>query len=193
MQQLFVDFGKRGDLLKASLTLFAAKGYDAVSVRDIAKAAGVSEAALYKHFKGKEDMALYIFKAILDDYTGRLKNVDSNVAGAINKLCRIAEITYDLYREYPAEIRFALLSQYSFWDLVEEEIKPHFVMRKILEEGMTAGEIPRQEVYLWITVYTGIMLQPLNQYPYFHEVLPEYDELKKRIVALIQKLFSQKR
>lgn len=191
MQQLFDDFGKRGAILKASLTLFAAEGYDAVSVRDIAKAAGVSEAALYKHFKGKEDMALYIFKAILDDYTERLKTIDCNIAGAINKLCRIVEITYDLYREYPAEIRFALLSQYSFWDMVEEKIKPHFVMRKILEEGMKAGEIPRQEVYLWITVYTGIMLQPLNQYPYFYDVLPEYDELKKRIVALVQKLFSK--
>lgn len=191
MQQLFTGVGKKGDLLKASLTLFAAKGYDAVSVRDIAKEAGVSEAALYKHFKGKDDMALYIFKAILTDYTGRLKNIDSDATGAVAKLCRIAEITYDLYREYPAEIRFALLSQYSFWDMVEEELKPHFVMRKILEKGMQEGEIPQQEVYLWISVYTGVMLEPLNQYPYFHDVLPDYDELKQRIVALIQKLFSK--
>lgn len=191
MQQLFTGFGKKGDMLKASLTLFAAKGYDAVSVRDIAKEAGVSEAALYKHFKGKEDMALYIFKAILTDYTERLKKIDSSAAGSINKLCRIVEITYDLYQEYPAEIRFALLSQYSFWDMVEEELKPHFVMRKILETGMQAGEIPQQEVYLWISVYTGIMLEPLNQYPYFHDALPDYDELKQRIVALIQKLFSK--
>ena len=190
MQHLLTNDGKKGDILKASLALFAAKGYDAVSVRDIAKAAGVSEAALYKHFKGKDDMALYIFKAIASDYTARLRTIDKTTAGAIAKLCRIAEITYDLYREYPSEIRFALLSQYSFWDSVENEVKPHFVIRKILEEGMEAGEIPSQEVYLWITVYTGIMLQPLNQYPYFHDRLPEFDVLKEKISLLVRKLFA---
>ncbi|HWR41902.1 helix-turn-helix domain-containing protein [Sporomusa sp.] len=190
MQQLLANYGKRGDLLKASLTLFAEKGYDAVSVRDIAKAAGVSEAALYKHFKGKDDMALYIFKEIVTDYTGRLKRVDSSMEGAIAKLCRIAEITYDLYQEYPSEIRFALLSQYSFWDLVEEEIKPHFIIRKILEDGMATGEIPRQDVYFWVTVYTGLMLQPLNQYPYFYDVLPEFAELKTKISNLVRKMFT---
>ncbi|MDR1702402.1 MAG: TetR/AcrR family transcriptional regulator [Sporomusaceae bacterium] len=190
MFHLAVHEGKKGDILKASLNLFAEKGYDAVSVRDIAKAAGVSEAALYKHFKGKEDMALYIFQSILSGYTGRLQVIDSNTVGAVAKLCRIVEITYDLYREYPAEIRFALLSQYSFWDLVKEEIKPHFVMRKILEEGMATGEIPRQEVYFWLTAYTGVMLQPLNQYPYFYDVLPEFEILKKKVAALVQKLFA---
>ena len=190
MQQVLRCEGKKAELLKASLTLFAARGYDAVSVRDIAKAAGVSEAALYKHFKGKEDMALYIFTAIVSDYTGRIKQIDNSEHGAIAKLCRIVEITYDLYREYPTEIRFALLSQYSFWDLVAENIKPHFVIRNILEEGMAQGEIPRQEVYLWIAVFTGIMLQPLNQYAYFQDALPELDTLKTKITSLVNKLFS---
>lgn len=190
MQQLFANHGKKGDILKASLMLFAEKGYDAVSVRDIAKAAGVSEAALYKHYKGKSDMALYIFTEILRDYTERLKYIDNTIEGAIAKLCRIVEITYDLYREYPAEIRFALLSQYSFWDEVEEAVKPHFIIGKILEEGMAAGEIPHQQVYLWITVYTGVMLQPLAQYPYFHDVLPEFDALKAKVALLVKKLFT---
>lgn len=190
MHHLLANDGKKGDILKASLALFAAKGYDAVSVRDIAKEAGVSEAALYKHFKGKDDMALYIFTAILSDYTERLKNVDSSPAGAVDKLCRIAEITYDLYREYPAEIRFALLSQYSFWSLVEEEIKPHHVIREIVAKGMETGEIPGQEAYFWLTVYTGVMLQPLNQYPYFHDVLPEFEVLKEKVVQLVRKMFT---
>ncbi len=190
MRHLLDCDGKKGDILKASLELFAAKGYDAVSVRDIAKSAGVSEAALYKHFKGKEDMALYIFTAILRDYTGRLQRIDQVAEGAISKLCRIVETTYDLYREYPAEIRFALLSQYSFWDQVSDEVKPHFVIRKILEEGMEKGEVPRQGVYLWITVFSGIMLQPLAQYPYFQDVLPEFDDLKAKITNMVYKLFS---
>lgn len=188
--QLFSYEGKRGNILKASLGLFAERGYDAVSVRDIAKLAGVSEAALYKHFKGKEDMALYMFSIIISDYTTRLKKIDTEPGGAVTKLCRIVDITYDLYRDYPTEIRFALLSQYLFWDSVAEELKPHFIMRKILREGMERGEIPRQEVYFWITIYSGVMLQPLAQYPYFADVLPEFAELKDKVKSLVRKLFS---
>lgn len=182
--------GKKAAILAASLELFAGRGYDAVSVRDIAKAAGVSEAALYKHFAGKEDMALYIFSGIIKEYTARLTAVDAEPAGAVAKLCRIVDVTYDLYREHPAEIRFALLSQYAFWDSVAEEVKPHFVLRRILEAGMDAGDIPRREVYLWIAAYTGLMLQPLALYRYFSDVLPGLGELKGEVNALVRKLFA---
>lgn len=190
MLQLFGHDGKKGDILKAGLELFAARGYDAVSVRDIAKVAGVSEAALYKHFKGKEDMALYIFNVIISDYTGRLQRINAEGEGAVHKLCRIVDITYDLYSAYPAEIRFALLSQYLFWESVAEEQKPHFVIKQILAEGMERGEIPQQAVYLWIAVYSGVMLQPLAQYPYFIDALPAISELKATIKLLVRKMFS---
>jgi len=190
MEHLFVHEGKKGAMLKGSLELFASKGYHAVSVRDIAKEAGVSEAALYKHFKGKEEMALYIFSAIISEYTRHLVEIDVRINGAVNKLCQIVEVTFDLYRQFPNEIRFTLLSQYFLWDMVAEEIKPHFVMKKIINEGMDHGEIPHQEVYFWISIYTGIMLQPLAQYPYFHDVFPEFDILKTKIISSVRKLFS---
>jgi len=182
--------GKKGDILKASLNLFAGRGYDAVSVRDIAKEAGVSEAALYKHFKGKEEMARYIFSVIISDYTARLKMIDAEPEDAVGKLCRIVDVTYELYQQYPAEIRFTLLSQYLFWDSVAEELKPHFIFRKILAAGMELGEIPKQEVYFWITVYSGIMLQPLAQYHYFADVLPGFEEMRLKVKILVRKLFS---
>lgn len=190
MFALLNQTGKKGDLLKASLELFATRGYDAVSVRDIAKAAGVSEAALYKHFAGKEDMALFIFSSIISEYTARLLCIDAEPGGAVDKLCRIVDVTYELYREHPAEIRFALLSQYLFWDSVAEEIKPHFVIKKILGDGMASGEVPRQDVYLWVAVYSGMMLQPLAQHRYFADVLPGVEELKGQIKSLVRKLFG---
>ncbi len=190
MQTLFACEGKKGDILKASLSLFATRGYDAVSVRDLAKSAGVSEAALYKHFKGKEEMALYIFTAIITDYTQRLQQIHEEVVGTVNQLCRLVEVTYDLYRQYPSEIKFALLSQYRFWGKAPESVKPHFMIRQILEEGMHNGEIPQKSVYFWITIYSGILLQPLVQYPYFHDVLPAFEELKAEVVAAVRKMFQ---
>lgn len=40
-------------LLRAGLALFAAKGYEGTSVRDIARSVGLSESVLYAHFSSK--------------------------------------------------------------------------------------------------------------------------------------------
>lgn len=48
-------------ILFAALDLFSQKGYDAVSVRDIARAVGVKESSLYNHFQNKQDIYYSIF------------------------------------------------------------------------------------------------------------------------------------
>lgn len=49
-------------ILMESMKLFAQQGFDAVSVRAIADAVGVSDGALYKHFKSKQE----IFDALVE-------------------------------------------------------------------------------------------------------------------------------
>ena len=48
-------------ILTAALALFAANGYEAVSVSMIADALGITKGALYKHYSNKRD----IFDSIL--------------------------------------------------------------------------------------------------------------------------------
>jgi AcrR family transcriptional regulator len=52
-----------------ALTLFSDRGYDGVSMRDIACAVGIKAASLYNHFKSKED----IFMSIIDEMSKRYK------------------------------------------------------------------------------------------------------------------------
>lgn len=46
----------RERILDAALTLFAEKGYDATSMREIAEQLGITKAALYYHFDSKADI-----------------------------------------------------------------------------------------------------------------------------------------
>lgn len=43
-------------ILDEALTLFACRGYGAVSVRDIARSVGMKESSLYYHFKNKQEI-----------------------------------------------------------------------------------------------------------------------------------------
>ena len=56
------DAGGRETILATSARLFSAKGYTGVSIRDIAQACGVTNAALYYHFKNKEDLYLAVWR-----------------------------------------------------------------------------------------------------------------------------------
>jgi AcrR family transcriptional regulator len=42
--------------------LFSQRGLDGTSIRDIAEESGYTNPALYKHFAGKEELALYLFE-----------------------------------------------------------------------------------------------------------------------------------
>jgi AcrR family transcriptional regulator len=53
----------REQILDASLRLFSERGFARTSVRDIAQAAGITDAAIYYHFASKRDL----FEALIDE------------------------------------------------------------------------------------------------------------------------------
>lgn len=62
-------------IIYESLTLFSLKGFNAISVRDIAKAVGIKASSLYNHFKNKQD----IFDTIVRIYSEYISNFFSNM------------------------------------------------------------------------------------------------------------------
>lgn len=53
---------RREALLDAAAAMFAAKGYDGTSIRDIAGAVGMLPGSIYYHFKSKEDLLLAVYR-----------------------------------------------------------------------------------------------------------------------------------
>ena len=67
--------GARRHLARVAAKLFAARGYDATSVREIAEAAGVTKPTLYYHFGSKEGLAQALLNQPLEAFLGRLAAV----------------------------------------------------------------------------------------------------------------------
>lgn len=61
------NVGRQG-ILEVAENLFTERGYRAVSIRDIAKASGVTNAALYYHFPNKEAL----FREVMELHAARL-------------------------------------------------------------------------------------------------------------------------
>ena len=56
------DPAAKREMLRAAMKLFSEHGLAATTIRDIAKESGYTNPALYKHFAGKEELALYLFE-----------------------------------------------------------------------------------------------------------------------------------
>lgn len=55
-------------IIYESLRLFSNKGYNGISMREIAAAVGIKGASIYNHFKGKEDIFHAIFTEMAKQY-----------------------------------------------------------------------------------------------------------------------------
>jgi AcrR family transcriptional regulator len=61
----------RARIQRVALELFAEQGYETTSLREIAERLDVTKAALYYHFKSKED----IVRSLLEDYVGQIDDL----------------------------------------------------------------------------------------------------------------------
>ena len=69
---------RRRQLLDQALEVFAARGFHATSMSDVAEAAGVTKPVLYQHFASKRDLYL----ELLDDVGGQLQSSILEATGA---------------------------------------------------------------------------------------------------------------
>jgi AcrR family transcriptional regulator len=92
---------KQPAIVRASLSLFAERGLDGTSMRDIARAAGVQDAVIYRHFTSKKALAREI---CLSAYIWHCKQVQEIVPGdeaLKDKLRAIVLQEFGMAERYP--------------------------------------------------------------------------------------------
>lgn len=72
--------GRKGEILGAAAGVFAERGYEGGSMRDIAVRVGVTEPALYRHFPGKEAL----FLALMRVAAGRVRDEATGLVDAMH-------------------------------------------------------------------------------------------------------------
>jgi AcrR family transcriptional regulator len=74
---------RRQQLVRVAMKLFSQRGFRGTTTKEIAQAAGVSEAMVFRHFATKEEL----YAAILDDKagTGEIELMCERVAGAVTR------------------------------------------------------------------------------------------------------------
>src|ERR1700730_2055966 len=116
----------RTRILEAAAQLLRDKGVSGTTTREIARAAGLSDAAIYSHFKSRGDLLKALIPVSLVDYKGSaeafLKRVgQGTVKGNLKFLMELAR---DFFRDASPKIALILAEPELFTDLGGRPISP---------------------------------------------------------------------
>jgi len=181
---------RKEEIIRVASRLFKEKGYNAVSVRDIAQAMGIKAASLYNHISSKQEILSTLILDLAIEFTEGMAHVISTEGTPLEKIQQVIELHIDI--TVTRSEALALLN--NDWMHLQNTDLDDFVamrenyeenFRKIIKEGIKDGELhPRHpEVILFSILST---LRTLYLW-YQKRGKLDVNVLKKDMVAVLLK------
>ena len=134
------------EILGVAAQLFGERGYEAVTVEEVAARLDVTKGSIYYYFPSKDELGTAAIETLGDDWTGRLEQLPAARQGSASSRLRAlitAQVTIAV-RDYPAALGLFLVPQ----ELPEpqrariKELRRRHdgVFRAVVEDGVAAGE-----------------------------------------------------
>jgi len=137
---------RKSQILRAAYAIIAERGYEDITVQDIATRAGFSKGIIYYYFSSKEDVMVSLFDSIL-------RVIDRNFASTIQnhpepreQMERVLRMSFDLVHEHQEFYRVMMVfwSQITHKTLMSDLNATLFrryrrEMAKIIERGVEKG------------------------------------------------------
>lgn len=133
-------------IINSAKKLFAEQGYQKTTIVDISKQAGLSEAALYEYFQGKEDLLLTIPDLWVSELLKDLDEQLFGVQGAENKLRKYLWWYLRRVEQAPLDAKIVYLFLKTNANFLNTEVyanvkKLYSYLVDIFEEGLKTGEM----------------------------------------------------
>tara|TARA_R110002124_G_scaffold287364_1_gene473983 strand:- start:11888 stop:12466 length:579 start_codon:yes stop_codon:yes gene_type:complete len=152
---------RKTEIITVASQLFKEKGYNAVSMRDIAQAMGIKAASLYNHITGKQEILSTLILEVAYEFTNGMNSVIAGEMSSLEKIKSIIELHIDITVNYSEGL--AALNN-DWMHLESGDLKAFVKMREdyeenfrsIIKQGIKEGEIqPRHpEVILFSILST---------------------------------------
>ena len=104
---------RRLQIIQIAMELFSRKGFDGTTTREISKAAGVSEAIIFRHFATKEDLYAAIIDFIICDESATFYSEIDQVMQSKDDMAVFESVAFrilETHRREPGLLRLLLYS-----------------------------------------------------------------------------------
>jgi AcrR family transcriptional regulator len=177
----FTDTRQR--IEQAATQLFVARGITETSVRDITRAVGISEGALYRHFESKDDLVWQTFEQGYTSFARELQSLAARETTARQKVAAMIRGFCRAHDANPTHFNFLVFVQHGqLAKLAEDAPTPVTVMRAVLARAIEDKEIPPQDVDLATALVLGAVLQPAT-FAAYGRIALKLEPVSDRLVA----------
>jgi len=153
----------RDRIEQAAVRLFVEKGVAETSIRDIARAVGLSEGALYRHFEGKDELVWKAFERHYVAFAVTLQELAEQESTARGKVAAMIRGFCRAHDDNPTLFKFLLFIQHGQLSKLEPgTLTPVEVMRSVLDKAIASRGIPAQAPDLATALVFGVVLQPVT-------------------------------
>lgn len=183
--------GVKDRVEQAAIALFAARGVDGVSIADIATSAGVSQGALYRHYRGKDELAARLFTEAYRRSGAELSAIVARTEGFASRIAAMVEHFCALFDQDPALFRFLLLAQHNLLPAASDEGAPVAAIEQVVADAIAAQEIAPVELPAAAAAIMGIVLQTALFHTYGRiagPLLPRSPALARAAIAAVAAL-----
>jgi AcrR family transcriptional regulator len=144
----------------AAIDIFVREGVDAATTRQIAAIAGVSEGAIYRHYRSKDALALGLFMAahrrlssLVAEAAAGEATLNGKTAAIVRAYCQAADENWPLFT-------FHLLSLHRFLPYYQEDGKdPVSVVEQLVKRAMMEAELPPGDPRIVASMAIGVVVQ----------------------------------
>ncbi|CAM5786359.1 Putative regulatory protein, TetR OS=Cellulomonas persica OX=76861 GN=CPE01_12880 PE=4 SV=1 [Cellulomonas persica] len=136
-------------LFGALSTLMVERGFDAVTLAEIAHAAGVGRTAVYNHFPDKEALLLGFITHETEQYAAVLQSSLDDLDDPVERLRTYVSQQIQLKRIYhvaPGPELRSVLSRQTQQRVREHVVIVERILRDILTDGIASGAFPEQDL-----------------------------------------------
>ena len=180
---------KRNDIIAAALRLFAEKGIKATTIRDIANDAGVTEGALYRHFAGKDELALSLFAECAGELHHSLDQAVNQELDPRRRLTAPARALLVFAQNNPASYEFVMARHHDdIGALPPGQPLPKDVFVRVLTDDIAAGRARQMDVQLGAAMMIGMCLRAV----FFWQrgmIDLEYQAMIEEVGTAIERIF----
>jgi AcrR family transcriptional regulator len=143
-------------ILQAAVRLFARKGYEATSTREIVEAAGVTKPMIYYYFKSKEGLRKAVLERFLSRFYAQLRQVLDEQRPPRDRLVEVVWTHLDYCREHRDYAKFFYADYFGpdetslATEMVDSTSQGQELLKRACAEAAAAGLIPpgREEALL---------------------------------------------
>ena len=170
---------RRRQIIESAREVFSAQSYAKVGTADLAKAAGVSEPALYRYFSGKKELFLATLRATAPKLLEIWQNIAYEVEDPLETIWSIGVHYYDYLQSQSSnmKLQFQALSE-SDDPEIREALRENFAgfvrfLAETIEEGQRRGIVHTDldsQLVAWQILGIGLTLDMMHQLGFSSEL-----------------------